>query len=139
MIYLDNSATTFFKPECVKQAVYCAMTHLSSNPGRGSHSASIKAGSLVYQARKAIANEVGLDNYDRIIFTASCTEALNLAILGSLKKGHVITTVFEHNSVLRPLFSKAKEYGVEISIADASENGIDVKSIERLIKKDTFM
>jgi selenocysteine lyase/cysteine desulfurase len=115
------------------------MTHLSANPGRGSHSASLKAGGLVYRARQALAHEVGLSNPDRVVFTSSCTEALNLAILGSLKKGHVITTVFEHNSVLRTLFSKAREYGVEISIADANENGIDAKSIERLIRKDTFM
>ena len=139
MIYLDNSATTFFKPECVKNAVYSTMSHLSANPGRGSHSASIKAGSLVYQTRKKLATEVGLENADRVIFTSSCTEALNLAILGSLKKGHVITTAFEHNSVLRPLFSKCKEYEVDISIATPSENGIEAKNIEKLIRKDTFM
>lgn len=139
MIYLDNSATTFFKPNCVKNAVHSAMSHLSANPGRGSHSASIKAGSLVYYARQTIAKEVGLDNPDRIIFTSSCSDALNLAIQGSMKRGHIITTIFEHNSVLRPLFSKSKEEGVEISIADVNEHGIDVKSIERLIRKDTFM
>ena len=86
MIYLDNSATTFFKPNCVKNAVYSAMSHLSANPGRGSHSASIKAGSLVYHARQMIAKEIGLDNPDRIIFTSSCSDALNLALHGSMKK-----------------------------------------------------
>ena len=139
MIYFDNSATTFFKPDCVKNAVYSAMTNLSANPGRGSHSMAIKTASLVYYARKALANEVGLKNPDRIIFTASCTDALNLAILGSMRKGHVITTCFEHNSVLRPLFSKAKEYSTEISIVEPNENGIDARSIERLIRKDTYM
>ena len=139
MIYLDNSATTFFKPNCVKNAVYSAMSHLSANPGRGSHSASIKAGSLVYHARQMIAKEIGLDNPDRIIFTSSCSDALNLALQGSMKKGHIITTIFEHNSVLRPLFSMAKKIDVEISIAEVNEHGIDVKSIERLIRKDTYM
>ena len=139
MIYFDNSATTNFKPECVKNAVYSAMSNLSANPGRGSHSMAIKTASMVYLARKAIANEVGLKNPDRVIFTGSCTEALNLAILGSMKKGHVITTVFEHNSVLRPLFSKAKEFFTDISIVEPNGNSIDVKSIERLIRKDTYM
>ncbi len=86
MIYFDNSATTFFKPDCVKNAVYSAMSFLSANPGRGSHSMSLKAASLVYRARKAIAGEIGLDNADRIIFTPSCSDALNLAIIGSMKK-----------------------------------------------------
>ncbi len=139
MIYFDNSATTNFKPTCVKNAVYSTMTYLSANPGRGSHSMAIKTASMVYLARKAIANEVGLKNPDRVIFTSSCTEALNLAIIGSMKKGHVITTIFEHNSVLRPLFSKAKEFFTEISIVEPNGSSIDVKSIERLIRKDTYM
>lgn len=139
MIYFDNSATTFYKPDCVKNAVYSAMSHLSANPGRASHALSIKTASMVYFARKAIAEEVGLDNPDRIIFTGSCTDALNLAILGSMRKGHVITTVFEHNSVLRPLFSKAKDFSTEISIVKPNGDNIDVKSIEQLIRKDTYM
>jgi selenocysteine lyase/cysteine desulfurase len=56
-----------------------------------------------------------------------------------MRKGHVITTCFEHNSVLRPLFSKAKEYSTEISVVEPNENGIDAKNIERLIRKDTYM
>ncbi len=139
MIYFDNSATTNFKPTCVKNAVYSAMTYLSANPGRGSHSMALKTASLVYYTRKAIANEIGLNNPDRIIFTSSCTEALNFAIIGSMKKGHVITTVFEHNSVLRPLFSKAKEFLTEISIVKPTGNVIDAKSFEQLIRKDTYM
>ncbi|MBO5223730.1 MAG: aminotransferase class V-fold PLP-dependent enzyme [Clostridia bacterium] len=139
MIYFDNSATTLFKPECVKNAVYSTMSCLSANPGRASHSMAIKTASLIYYARKAIADEINLNNPDRIIFTASCTDALNMAILGSMKKGHVITTAYEHNSVLRPLFSKAKEYNTEISVIEPSFNGIDVKDIERILKRDTYM
>ena len=103
MIYLDNSATTSFKPKCVKNAVISAIDNLSANAGRSGHRKSVCAATLVYRTRRKLADFAGCDG--DVVFTENCTEALNLAILGSIARGsHVITTVYEHNSVLRPLF-----------------------------------
>ncbi len=102
MIYADNSASTFFKPDCVINAVTTALRFLPANPGRSGHSLSIKGARLVENTRSKLLKYLGADG--EVIFTANCTDALNLAILGAIKRGHVITSVYEHNSVLRPLF-----------------------------------
>ena len=103
MIYLDNAATSLIKPKEVKNAVTNAINNLTANPGRGGYSASIKAGEKVFLVREKIKQFFSASNHE-LIFTKNCTEALNLAILGTLKKGdHIITSCYEHNSVLRPL------------------------------------
>ena len=102
MIYADNSASTFFKPDCVINAVTNAIRFLPANPGRSGHSLSLKGARLVENTRRKLLDYLGADG--EVIFTANCTDALNLAILGTIERGHVITSVYEHNSVLRPLF-----------------------------------
>ena len=108
MIYFDNAATTRFKPKCVIRALTNAVKR-SANPGRSSHRDALQAAICVQNARDTVAEYVNAKHHN-VVFTKNCTEALNLAILGTAKLGgHVITTAFEHNSVLRPLFMLKKE------------------------------
>ena len=113
MIYLDNGATTLRKPECVKEALLEAMASMG-NSGRGVHDASLYAGRTIYRARESLAELLGAAAPEQVVFTANATESLNLVLGGLFGPGdHVITTVCEHNSVLRPLY---RLQGVELSV-----------------------
>lgn len=113
MIYFDNAATTLRKPDCVKEAVLQAIDQMG-NSGRGVHEASLYAGRRIFQAREALAELFHAGEPEQVVFTANATESLNLAVSGLLEPGeHVITTVCEHNSVLRPLY---RMNGVELSV-----------------------
>ena len=113
MIYLDNGATTLRKPECVKEALLEAMAFMG-NSGRGVHDASLYAGRTIYRARESLAELLGAAAPEQVVFTANATESLNLVLGGLFGQGdHVITTVCEHNSVLRPLY---RLQGVELSV-----------------------
>ena len=113
MIYLDNGATTLQKPECVKEALLEAMASMG-NSGRGVHDASLYAGRTIYRARESLAELLGAAAPEQVAFTANATESLNLALGGLFgARDHVITTVCEHNSVLRPLY---RLQGVELSV-----------------------
>ncbi|NLX61404.1 MAG: aminotransferase class V-fold PLP-dependent enzyme [Tissierellia bacterium] len=138
MIYFDNGATTFPKPDIVYDAVMKAMKEYGANPGRSGHKLAIRMGREIYETRELLAKLFNIDNPMNIIFTYNCTESLNLAIKGILSKGdHVITSSMEHNSVLRPLFSLEKE-GVELTIVNANPEGkIRVEDIVINIKDNT--
>lgn len=138
MIYFDNAATTLVKPECVIKAEGYALKNLCANAGRGSHAAALKAASIVYAGRKAVRNLVAADE---VIFTGNCTDALNTAIFGTAKRGgHVVTTVYEHNSVLRPLSALSKNFGVRYTaVAPNSHGMIDPADIENAVRPDTYM
>lgn len=113
MIYLDNGATTLQKPECVREALLEAMASMG-NSGRGVHDASLYAGRTIYRARESLAELLGAAAPEQVVFTANATESLNLVLGGLFGPGdHVITTVCEHNSVLRPLY---RLQGVELSV-----------------------
>ena len=113
MIYLDNGATTLQKPECVREALLEAMASMG-NSGRGVHDASLYAGRTIYRTRESLAELLGAAAPEQVVFTANATESLNLVLGGLLGPGdHVITTVCEHNSVLRPLY---RLQGVELSV-----------------------
>jgi len=90
MIYLDNAATTFPKPQCVIDAVTEFMQKYGGNPGRGGHYLSDIAAEKVLECREEFASLIGTGNPERIIFTKNTTEAINLAIKGTLKKGDEI-------------------------------------------------
>lgn len=137
MIYLDNAATTLLKPPGVAEAVANAISTFGS-PGRGAHSASITASRAVYKARRQIASLIGAESASDIAFCSNATEALNTAIHGIFSSGdHVITTVTEHNSALRPLYL-AQMRGTEVSYIHIDSRGIlDYKSVEKLIKNNT--
>lgn len=139
MIYFDNAATGFFKPQAVIDSVGTVIKYLSANPGRSGHRLSLTAANTVHSAREVLSDYFGA-SFDRVIFTKNCTEALNLAILGSVKKGgHVITTIFEHNSVLRPLTLLKKKGEIELSIVAPSQNVPIELAIENAIKPNTYM
>lgn len=129
MIYLDNAATSFYKPQEVKDAIAKYLTS-PGNPGRGVNKASVDAGEIVYEARCKVAKFFGTDDYTKCVWTSGATEGLNTLIRGLLtKKDHVITTYLEHNSTLRPLY----RCGCELSILDK----IDLQNIKKMHKKNT--
>ncbi|NLY66002.1 MAG: aminotransferase class V-fold PLP-dependent enzyme [Tissierellia bacterium] len=138
MIYFDNGATTFPKPDEVYDAIMKAMKEYGANPGRSGHKLAIRMGREIYETRELLAKLFNIDNPMNIIFTSNCTESLNLAIKGILSKGdHVITSSMEHNSVLRPLAALEKE-GVELTIVKGDPTGkIKVEDIANSIRSNT--
>lgn len=143
MIYLDHAATSLRKPECVAEAVREAMLTMG-NPGRGAHEAALAASRAVYQTRQNLAaffhmrDSQASPAAERVIFTANATESLNMAIKGLIKPGdHVITTVMEHNSVLRPLY-QMEEAGAELTILPCDCLGrISCEELEQAVRPDT--
>ncbi len=137
MIYFDSAATSFYKPEQVEQAV-CRAFHTIGNAGRGAHAPTLEASRVLYRTRAKLAQLFHAENASRIAFTANVTQALNIAIDGLLQAGdHVVTTVCEHNSVLRPLYKK-QETGVFLTIVSADENGvIDPQKIQDAMRENT--
>lgn len=138
MIYLDNAATTFPKPDIVYNKVMEVMINFGANPGRSGHKLALRAGRGIYDTREKLADFFNIDNPMNIIFTSNATEALNLGIKGFLKEGdHVITTTMEHNSVLRPILSLEKK-GIKNTIVKCDEKGfINIDDIENSIKDNT--
>src|SRR5688500_15163570 len=104
MIYLDNAATSFPKPESVYQALDHFARHELANPGRAGHKMALGAERALDDCRHLLNQLFHGKEPDRWIFTLNCTDALNMAFKGVLAEGdHVITTDLEHNSVSRPL------------------------------------
>lgn len=138
MIYLDNAATTYPKPEVVYEAVLNQMKNFGANPGRSGHKLAIEAGRSIFNARELVSKLFNINNPMQIIFTSNATEALNLAIKGVLSPGdHVITTSMEHNSVMRPIKTMERA-GVENTIVQCNENGIlDPLEVKKAIKDNT--
>jgi selenocysteine lyase/cysteine desulfurase len=138
VIYLDNAATTIKKPPEVLDAVMAAMSGLG-NASRGAHAGALDASRAVYDARVKAAAFFGCPRPDHVAFTSNSTEALNVAICGTLRPGdHVITTALEHNSVLRPLYRLEAEQGVALDIVGADPGGrVDYGAFERLIRPQT--
>ena len=131
MIYLDNSATTIDKPPGVMEA----MASFRGNPGRGGHELSLDGARMVFECRERICDLFNTPSPEKIIFTKNGTEALNLAILGSLKPAdHVIITSMEHNSVVRPIV----ENHIRYTIVKADEKGfVNPQDVINAFQKDT--
>lgn len=138
MIYFDNAATSFPKPQIVYDEIMDSMTNYGANPGRSGHKLALKASRGIFGARKSISKLLHVKNPLDIIFTFNCTESLNIAIKGVLGPGdHVVTTSMEHNSVLRPIMYLEK-MGVENTIVYADKLGrVDPKEIEKSIRPNT--
>lgn len=137
MIYMDNAATTIQKPDEVKAAVMAAFDTLG-NAGRGASAPSLDASRVIYGAREKLARLFHAGDARRIVFTANSTESLNIAIKGLFSRGdHVITTVLEHNSVLRPLYER-RQQGVELTILGCDEKGrISYREMEVAVRDNT--
>ncbi len=137
MIYFDNAATSFYKPKCVKDAVSNSINKLTANPGRSGHDASQKLANIIYETREDLKAFFGANDHE-VIFTKNCTEALNLAILGCLHSGdHVVTSIYEHNSVLRPL-KHMQDLGVTVTFLDCELKDFANK-LKDYIKPNTKM
>ena len=139
MIYLDNAATGGFKPHKVSEIVENTTRYLCANPGRSSHTLSLTGEKLVFSTRELISSMFDCP-VERVIFTKNCTEALNTAIFGTLKKGgHVITTIYEHNSVLRPLKHLKKLGLIELDIVCPYKEVPLTQLIKKKIRKNTYL
>ncbi|MFH1288706.1 MAG: aminotransferase class V-fold PLP-dependent enzyme [bacterium] len=138
MIYMDNAATSFPKPEAVYQKMDYYMRHIGGNPGRSGHQMAIKADEMVYQTREKIKKIFNISDSENIIFTANATMSLNFGLKGILDKGdEVISSSLEHNSVCRPL-SSLKKKGVKINWIPCSKEGfLDPDDIKKAITKKT--
>lgn len=132
MIYLDNAATSRFKPKCVLDALIFDVTH-SANSGRAGHDEAIDKSIRIQKCREYLLSVFGASDEYTLIFTKNCTEALNLAIFGIVKGGErVLTGVNEHNSVLRPLYKLKQEGKISLGIVKTNPLGrIDVKDVEK--------
>ena len=141
MIYLDNAATSFPKPECVYKEVERCMREYCANPGRGGHVLSVKAGMAVVEARNAVSKFFNIHNPMFLCFTKNATEGLNVAIRGIAVPGcHIITTGMEHNSVMRPLRTLERDMGIELTVVNGNEFGeIEPDDIKKAIKKNTVL
>jgi cysteine desulfurase family protein len=138
IIYMDNAATSYPKPEGVYTAINDFNRNLGGNPGRGSNQQTLKAGSIMLQAREAISRLFNINDSLRIAFTLNITEALNTGLKGILQPGdHIITTSMEHNAVARPLNVLANQ-GIEWTIVQCAPDGsLDPQEIEKAIKSNT--
>lgn len=144
LIYLDNAATSLWKPPAVAQAVVEALGQLG-NAARGAHASSLDAGRVVYMARRELATLFRVGGWDaaataasRVAFTKNVTEALNVALQGLLRPGdHVITTAMDHNSVLRPVHALGQR-GMDYSIVPIDGLGrLDLDALSRSFRPST--
>ena len=124
MIYFDNCATTFFKPKEALDGMYEGVTKLPVNPNRSFNALTTELSEKIFETRQLVKEFVNLDNPNNVVFGSNCTEALNLAIFGSIKNknSHVITTVLEHNSVLRPLYLLQKNGYIQLTVLTPDKN-----------------
>lgn len=139
MIYLDNAATTLVKPDLVKERLIENFDKIG-NPSRGFNEISLNTVRMVLDTRIKLARLFNTKNPRRLAFCSNATEALNIAISSFIgRDDHVITSLIEHNSVLRPLYLKEKE-GTQLSfvgLKDGKEGVLDYKMMEGLVRKNT--
>jgi len=138
MIYLDNAATSWPKPDCVPEAITRFLRDVGANPGRSGHRRANEAERTRFDAREAVASLLGVSDPLRIVFTLNATAALNIVIQGLLPPDtHVVTTGMEHNAVTRPL-RMLQQRGVSISIAPCDRDGkMDEAALDDLIRPET--
>lgn len=138
MIYFDNSATTFPKPQSVVNSVAEAMRVYGGNPGRSGHSLSVKTAEKIYKVRCRAAEFFNAKE-ENVVFTLNATHAINFAVKGIMENGgHIIISSLEHNSVSRPVIAFADSRKLDYSIAKVRENDEEtVAEFEKLIRPDT--
>ena len=138
MIYLDNAATSWPKPESVYETLNTFLRTAGANPGRAGHRMAVEAADVIGRTRQSLARLMNAESAERVVFASNATDALNLAIRGLLRPGdHAITTSMEHNSVIRPLRQHERDGG-ELTIVRANPLGsVDPGAIESAIRPDT--
>ena len=139
MIYLDNAATTYPKPEEVYKAMDFVNRNLAMNPGRGGYSKAKEAENIIDETRnKLLKLAGGSDNYN-VVLTPSATIALNEVIMGlSFREGeNVYVSAFEHNAVMRTLHAAEKIYGFNVVELPLNEDlTMDIEKTKYMFSKD---
>lgn len=136
LIYLDNAATSWPKDPCVGEAIVEFLKHKAGNPGRGGHMLSREAGDVLEEARYKIARFINAPSPSRVVLTHGCTDAINMAIHGVIRAAvrgggrsgsdgpiRVVTSVVEHNAVLRTLHCYEMDDTIELAFVDCNEQG----------------
>ena len=141
MIYFDNAATTKYKPFSVKMSLLKTVSRYYANPGRSGHTMSINTALKVQEVREHLKEYFNADTSQNVIFCYNCTDALNLAILGTVALGgHVIVDAFNHNSVLRPLHELQRQGKIDLTIISPNSSGqIETSQIEKSITEKTYL
>ncbi len=137
MLYLDNAATSFPKPEAVYRAVDHVLRNIGGNAGRGGHRMALEAARVVFLARERMATLIGAPDSSRVVFTKNATEAINLAVkgLGIEAPARVVSTTFEHNSLAKAVRALGGG-GVEVVLLEPDEEGfISLKDVEKAITR----
>jgi len=139
VVYLDNAATTWPKPESVYRAVDRFAREVGGNPGRSGHRRSLDAGRELLRCREALARLLGVGDPSRIVFTRNATEALNIALAGLITPGsHVLISSLEHNSVWRPVHRLCRERGASYDLIPCERDGrLDLVAAADLIRPET--
>jgi cysteine desulfurase family protein len=140
MIYFNNAATTWPKPDSVYKAANDFFRNSGMNPGRSGSMEKIDAVQLIYEIREKVADFFSIKNSAHLVFNSGATESLNTVIKGVLKKGdHVITSKLEHNSVIRPLERLITEKEIEVDYIDFDQKSaeVDYKELKNKIKDNT--
>ena len=140
IIYFDNAATSYPKPEVVIQAMARFSSEVGASPGRSGHRLAIEAGRVVFEARERISQLFGVKDSSRVVFGLNATEGINQGLQGLLRPGeHVITSSMEHNSVMRPLRAMEKE-GLEVTVLPCTTEGLlDPRDVGKAFRKNTKM
>jgi cysteine desulfurase family protein len=140
-VYLDNSATSWPKPQVVPDAISNFLTSCSASPGRSGHKFALHAAKEVFETRELIAQFFNVKSSERVVFTPNATFALNVALKGTLKKGdHIIVTAYEHNATIRPLRYLESQGIIDITIVGCNAQGnFDLEKLESCIRPNTTM
>ena len=140
MIYLDNAATSFPKPE----PVYLALDHFArtslANPGRSGHRMALESEHTLDEGRHALNQFFRGASPDRWVFTLNCTDALNIAIKGSVTPGdHIITSDLEHNSISRPLRKLQLDGVIELTRIESHNGYLDPEDVRAALRPNTSL
>jgi cysteine desulfurase / selenocysteine lyase len=138
MIYLDNAATSFPKPELVYQTMDRFARTSLANPGRAGHRMALAAEQAIVAARHTLNRFFHGEAPERWVFTLNCTDGLNLAIKGVVCPGdHVITTDLEHNSISRPLEALHRAGVITLTRVRSSRGYVDPGEIKKALRHET--
>lgn len=141
IIYFDNAATAWPKPETVYSTMISFYRECGINPGRSGFDKAIEAGNRIQSLRERMTRFFGGDPHvpERLCFSYNATDALNLILFGLLETGdHVVTTNLEHNSVIRPINHLVRDFGVTATFVPFDGSGfIDPEEIRKAIRRNT--
>ena len=140
-VYLDNAATSHPKPQPVIDAVLAALTVMNGNPGRSGHMRALGGARMLLKCRETLAALINAPSGGHVVFCFNATDALNMAIKGSLRVGdHVVSTLMEHNSVLRVLKGLEARGLIEVTLLSPDESGtVSDKQFEKALRRNTAL